>query len=199
MSQVFELKKGVVWRALTHMVLIGKDILVLPSTVTNVAEDGLYCNNLIKTIYYCGSTHLINYSQLMWQVNAPDIKVTSSYTHGTIFRDYTPKKDSSSISEAEEKCKSFAYKPEATATATEAPTATEANRGCTQAFGRLHPVLSLACFFSLSLSLSSSSSLSLIPDQLSHPFSLSLSLSLPRPNSASYSHSHSHSHSSISL
>ena len=89
-------------------------ILVLPSTVTSIAENGLFQNNLIKTIYYCGSTHLSNYSDLEYgEVKAPDIKVTSLYTYNTIFRDYTPKKDSSSIAEAEEKCKSYGYKPEA--------------------------------------------------------------------------------------
>ena len=89
-------------------------ILVLPSTVTSIAGDGLFRNNLIKTIYYCGSTHLSNYSGLKsGEVSAPDIKVTSSYTHGTIFGSYTPKKEEESIADAEEKCRSFAYKPEA--------------------------------------------------------------------------------------
>ena len=84
-------------------------ILVLPSTVTSIEQNGLYKNNLIKTIYYCGSTNLSNSSQLeTGEVSAPDIKVTNSYTFGTIFGSYTPNTTIESIAEAEEKCKSFA-------------------------------------------------------------------------------------------
>ena len=86
-------------------------ILELPSTVTSIAEHGLDWNNLIKTIYYCDSTNLSNYSALVNRVSNPDIKVTSSYTYPKIFRDYTPKKDSSCIAEAEGICDK--YKPEA--------------------------------------------------------------------------------------
>ena len=75
---------------------------MLPSTVTSIAYNGIYWNNLIKTIYYCGSTHLSNHSALENVVSSPDIKVTRSYTYAKIFRDYTPKNDSISIVEAEE-------------------------------------------------------------------------------------------------
>ena len=88
-----------------------KGILVLPSTVTSIAEHGLYYNNLIKTIYYCGSTNLDNYCDLVNGVSEPDIKVTSSYSYSYIFGNYTPKNDSSSIAEAEKICDK--YKPEA--------------------------------------------------------------------------------------
>ena len=77
-----------------------RSILVLPSTVTSIAVNGLYQNNPIKTIYYCGSTHLSNYSDLEYGISNPDIKVTSSYTYNTIFERYTPNKNSSSIAEA---------------------------------------------------------------------------------------------------
>ena len=84
-------------------------ILVLPSTVTNIAADGLYYNNLIKTIYYCGSTHLSNFSVLVNGFGTTYIKVTSLYTYDSIFERYTPKKDGSSIADAEEICNK--YKP----------------------------------------------------------------------------------------
>ena len=97
-----------------------RSILVLPSTLTSIAENGLYKNNLIKTIYYCGSTHLSNYCQLMYGgVNAPDIKVTSSYTYDTIFGSYTPKNDSISIAEAKKICDK--YKPKASPSPSPSP------------------------------------------------------------------------------
>ena len=99
-----------------------KGILVLPSKVTSIAENGIYDNNLIKTIYYCGSTHLSNYSDLENGVSEPDIKVTSSYTYETIFGNYTPKKDSSSIADAEEKCKSYGFIPKASPSPSPLPT-----------------------------------------------------------------------------
>ena len=106
--------ESIEYRGLSFMSYLNYDedarsvILVLPSTVTSIAGNGLHYNNLIKTIYYCGSTHLSNYCDLEYgEVNAPDIKVTSLYTYDKIFRDYTPKKDSSSIAEAEEKCRIY--------------------------------------------------------------------------------------------
>ena len=85
-----------------------RSILVLPSTVTSIAEHGLFKNNLIKTIYYCGSTHLSNNSEFVNQVQQPDFKVTNSYKYDTIFGSSPPNRTRESIAEAEEKCKSFA-------------------------------------------------------------------------------------------